>query len=233
MATVRAVDLIQRAQIVLQDTTGTRWPELELQMWLNDAYREIILQRPDANTQTGEFACTEGTRQRLTDVFSSALRIIDVVRNLASGSRKGAIRLINRAVLDDQRRSWHGEVGTIDVEHYMFDPLLPREFLVYPPASSSAMLEVVYSSVPIAHELSESELQDPATAEPIRVVDSFANAILDYMLYRAYSKDAEYTGNAQRAVMHRDAMLASLGVAVQTQSGVSQAMRKPNPQDVT
>jgi hypothetical protein len=233
MATVRAVDLIQRAQIVLQDTTGTRWPELELQMWLNDAYREIILQRPDANTQTGEFTCTEGTRQRLTDVFPSALRVIDVVRNLAETSRKGAIRLINRAVLDDQRRTWHAESGTVDVEHYMFDPLLPREFFVYPPASSSAVLEVVYSSVPVGHTLSEAELQDAGTDELIRIVDSFANAILDYMLYRAYSKDAEYTGNAQRAVMHREAMLASLGVASQASAAVTQSRLKPNPQDVT
>lgn len=233
MATVKVVDLIQRAQIVLQDTTGTRWPELELQMWLNDAYREIILQRPDANTQTGVLKCVAGTRQRLTDHFASALRLIEVVRNVSSSSAQGAVRIINRAVLDDQRRRWHADMESEDIEHYMFDPLLPREFLVYPPASASAELEVVYSSVPVAHVLSEAELQNSATSDTIQVVDSFANAILDYMLYRAYSKDAEYTGNAQRAMQHYQAMMSGLGVAMQTQAQVNQAMRQPNPQDVT
>lgn len=233
MPTVQVVELVQRAQIVLQDTTGTRWPELELQMWLNDAYREILLHRPDTNTQIGEFACVEGTRQRLTDVFPSALSVDRVVRNLAASSRKGAIRAINQSVLDDQRRTWHAESPTVDIELYMIDPLLPREFFVYPPASTEAVLEVVYSSVPDAHTLSEAELQDAGTDEPIRIVDSFANAILDYMLYRAYSKDAEYMGNAQRAVMHREAMLASMGVGSQTAAAVTQSRLKPNPQDVT
>jgi hypothetical protein len=42
--------------------------------------------------------------------------------------------------------------------------------------------------------------------------------MLDYMLYRAYSKDAEYAANAQRAVAHFQAFQNALGVKSQTEA---------------
>jgi hypothetical protein len=189
-----------------------RWPVTELQNWLNDAYREIALARPDVSTTAGTLNCVAGTRQVLTTGFPNALRLIEVTRNVASGSTKRAVRLIDRQILDDQRRAWHGETQTINVEHYMFDPRLPKEFLVYPPATTEAQLEVVYSQVPGAHTLTEAQLVNPTTDTVISIDDNYANAILDYMLYRAYTKDAEYAANAQRAMGHYQAMMAAIGV---------------------
>jgi hypothetical protein len=216
MATVKVVEVVSRAKTILQDTTSVRWPVLELQGWLNDAYREISNLRPDANTQTGTFTCVAGARQVLTAGFASATRLIEVVRNVATTSNKGAVRLVNRRQLDDQRRTWYSETASVNIDHYVFDPRLPKEFLVYPPATTSAQLEVIYASVPTAHALSESQLNDPATAETIRLDDSYANVLLDYILYRAYSKDAEYTANANRAAAHYQAMQNALGVTAQT-----------------
>lgn len=216
MATAKVVDLISRAQTLLQDTTSVRWPVLELQGWLNDSYRETVNLRPDANTATGEFTCAAGARQVVTTTFASALRVIEVVRNTAVSSAKGAVRLVNRRMLDDQRRNWYAETQTVDIQHYMYDPRLPKEFLVYPPASTAARLEVVYSSVPLAHALTEVQLTNPATADVIRIDDSYFNALLDYVLYRAYSKDADYASNAQRAVAHYQAFQSALGVSAQT-----------------
>jgi len=221
MATVKVSELIIRAQTILQDTTATRWPAVELQYWLNDSYREIVLARPDANTQTGTMTCVAGSRQRLTTSFATALRLIDVVRNLASTSAKRAVRIVDRRVLDDQRRDWHNETASVDIQHYMFDPRLPKEFLVYPPATSAAQLEVVYSSVPTAHTLTEAQLTNIATADTINLDDSYANVILDYMLYRAYTKDAEYAANAQRAVAHFQAMQSALGVRNQADAATT------------
>ena len=48
--TILASDIIVRAGDVLFDTTQVRWPETELLRWLNDAQREIVLQRPDAKS---------------------------------------------------------------------------------------------------------------------------------------------------------------------------------------
>jgi hypothetical protein len=229
MATVKVVELIAKAQTVLQDTTSTRWPPLELQGWLNDSYREILLIRPDINTKTGTFTCATGTRQVITTGFANALRLIDVVRNVASASTKEAIRVVDRRVLDDQRRGWHAETGTVNIQHFMFDPRLPKEFLVYPPATTSTQLEIVYSEVPTAHTLSELQLTNPATTEVIKIDDSYANAMLDYMLYRAYSKDAEYAANANRAVAHYQAMQTALGVKTQTDNALG-PMPRTGPQ---
>ena len=215
MATVKVVELVSKAQTLLQDTTQVRWPVLELQGWLNDSYREAVNLRPDANTQTGEYVCTAGARQVLTSTFANALRLIEVVRNTATTSAKGAVRIVNRRMLDDQRRNWYAETQTVDIQHYMFDPRLPKEFLVYPPATTAARLEVIYSSVPTAHTLTEAQLINTATTEVIRLDDSYANALLDYILYRAYSKDADYAANANRAVAHYQAFQNALGASAQ------------------
>ena len=222
MATVTIQDLVDRAQTILQDTTdsGVRWPTTELVGWLNDAYREIVLARPDANSDSGTFTCAAGTRQQLDKAvggFPTALRLLDVVRNVAAGSNKGAIRSIERAILDDQRRTWHGETGSLNIEHFMLDPRLPREFLVYPPALATTELEVVYSSVPAAHNVNIAT----SGSDTLNIVDSYANAILDYMLYRAYSKDAEYAANAARAMAHYQAMQNAIGVKTASDSAVN------------
>lgn len=212
MATVTVAELIDKAQTILQDTSAVRWPTSELKLWINDAYREIALLRPDASSTTGTYTCSAGTRQNLTTEFSNAIRLLDVIRNVASSSTQYAVRLVDRDTLDAQRRGWHTETGTVNIQHFMFDPKLPKQFMVYPPATTDAELEVVYSYVPAAHDAEESN--DTA----INLDDSYANAILDYMLYRAYSKDSEAQANAQRAVAHYGAMTASIGAKTTSDS---------------
>ena len=215
MATVKVVDLIARAKTILQDEDSVRWTLSELQWWLNDGYRETLIFRPDSNTLTGEFTCAAGPRQVLTTVFPNATRLVSVLRNTAATSNKYAVRLVDRRVLDDQRKGWYAETPTVSVEEYMFDARQPKEFLVYPPATAASKLEVSYAQVPTPHALTDVQLNNLATAETIRIDDTFANSLLDYMLYRAYTKDAEQQGNAARAIAHYQAFQSSLGVAAQ------------------
>lgn len=215
MATVKVVDLISRARTLLQDTTSVRWALSELQLWLNDGYRETLNFRPDSNTLTGEFVCVAGPRQVLTSTFAAASRLVSVVRNTAATSNKYGVRLVDKRVLDDQRKGWYTETPTVSIEEYIFDARQPREFMVYPPATTAARLEVVYAQVPTPHTLTDVQLANTATAEVIRIDDTFANALLDYMLFRAYTKDSEQQGNAARAVAHYQAFQNSLGVSAQ------------------
>jgi hypothetical protein len=226
MASVKIADVLNRVELILQDDTNVRWTAAELLGWANDAYREIVLARPDVNTLSGTFTCAEGTRQVLTTGFSSALRLIDVVCNKAATSAKGAVRLISRKILDDQRRNWHDLAAkSVDIEYYMFDPRLPKEFQVYPPATTAAQLEVLYASVPTGHTVSGQAVPD----EVIKIDDSYANCMVDYVLYRAYSKDAEYAANSQRAMAHLQAMQASLGVKTQADQAVIPQEGAPRP----
>lgn len=56
-------------------------------------------------------------------------------------------------------------------------------------------------------------------ATPIKLDDIYANVILDYILYRAYSKDAEYAANATRASLHYQAFTSALGAKTQVDAG--------------
>jgi len=107
---IKVIDVIKRVEDITQDA-NVRWPRVELQNWLNEAYLQIALLRPDVSSKTGTFTCAAGTRQVITTGFSSALRLLDVVRNLAASSNKKVVRLIDRSVLDDQSVSWHTETS--------------------------------------------------------------------------------------------------------------------------
>jgi hypothetical protein len=112
--------------------------------------------------------------------------------------------------MDDQRPGWTTESPAISIEKYMFDHRLPKEFLTYPPATTTSQVEIVYSTFPAAHALTEAQLLNPATATTINLDDTYANVLLDYMLYRAYSKDVEQANNAARATAYFQATLEAL-----------------------
>ncbi len=224
MATIKVIDVISRVESILQDT-NVRWPRLELQRWLNECYLSIVLLRPDANAKCATFTCAAGTKQTLTASaggFPSALRLLDVTRNVKTGSNKKVVRVVNRSVLDDQRPGWHAETQTDNIQHYTYDPRSPKQFYVYPPATAVAQLEVVYADAPGAHTMTEAEL-DPANNdnEVILLDDIYLSPITDWILYRAYSKDAEYGANEARAVASYQAFNAAIGTKTQVDAAVT------------
>ena len=145
----------------------------------------------------------------------------------ASGGATGkrAIRIVNVDILNTQEPDWNDPTvsgdaahGTV-VKHYIFDEDDPRNFYVYPGVSGNAYVEVVYSASP-------TDLAN--TSATISVDDIYANAIIDYVLYRSYMKDAEYAGNAQRAQNHYQLFTASIG-----QGGQSAMLLDPNNDQVS
>ena len=221
MATIKVIEIIKRVEDVLQDS-NIRWPRVELQNWLNESYLQIALLRPDASSKTGTLTCVAGSRQTITSGFSTALRLLDVVRNLAASSDKKVVRLIDRSVLDDQRPAWHNDTASVNIQNYTFDVRQPKEFFVFPPATTSAQLEVVYTDLPGTHSLSEANLH-PTTgsSEVIKVDDTYLSVITDWILYRAFSKDAEFAANAARAGAHYQTFMSSIGNKTQSDVGSS------------
>jgi hypothetical protein len=229
-----AQSIIQRAVQVLQDTTSVRWPVDELVRWLNDGQREIVLHRPDSNSKVGTGTLVVGTRQDLTSMVgistNNPAKLIRVIRNMAATSTKKAVRLVEREILDSQNPGWHNQTGAVDVVHYVFDEDDPRAFYVYPPATALAQLEILFSAYPV--DVSAPSGSEYTTVSgSIGVADIYGNALLDYILYRAYLKDSEYAGNAQRAVAHYTAMANSMGIELKGTLMVSpnaQATYNPN-----
>lgn len=205
MPTITAQQIVDRAGLILQDVTNVRWQESELLGWLNDGQRQVVELRPEAFAVNEALQLIAGTKQGIP---ATGIRLLDVVRNMGSdGSTPGrAIQIIDREVLDAQRPDWHSEVGDAEAKHYVYDGRDPRNFYVYPPQPvAPEYVEVVYSASPT----------DCLIGETIKLDDIYANALLDYILYRAYSKDAEYTQNVQRASQHYEVFLQSLGLKAQ------------------
>jgi len=205
MPTIKGSEVLDRAGIILQDTTNIRWPTAELLDWLNDGQREIVLRKPDAYTVSEAVVLVVSETKQ--SIPAAGIQLIDIVRNLGvAGATPGrAVTRTERYILDTQRPDWNTETGTAEVKHYMFDERNPKVFYVYPPqpAASPGYVEVVYSSSPA----------DLATAAATLTLDDiYSSALLDYVLYRAYSKYSDIAPNApQRAIGHYQAFLKSLG----------------------
>ena len=217
--TITGANLLLRIEDTLQDTTNVRWSEAELLRYINDAQREIVNLRPDASADHANVQLATGTEQAIPDV---GLRLIKVVRNMsaAGGSATGkrVIRIVDREILDSQEPDWHDPPVTGDaahttvVKHYVFDEDDPRKYYVYPGVSGNAFVEIVFSRSP-------TDLAN--TSATLYVDDIYANAIIDFVLYRAYMKDAEFAGNQQRASSHYQLFVGSVTQGAQVQTIVS------------
>lgn len=200
---MQASVILSRAKDILQDITSVRWTEAELMRWLSDAQREVVLYRPEACVSNASVAlAANSTKQSLP---ANALRLLDITRNMgANGATPGrAIRLVHREIMDAQTPDWHTATASSEVLHYMFDARDPKNFYVYPRPSSTLYVEAIYSIAPT---------EIVTSTQTLSVEDIFANVLLDYLLYRAYTKDSDYAGNGQRAVAHYQAFANALGI---------------------
>ena len=198
MGTKLASEIITRAGDLIQDATNVRWPVTELLRWLSDGQREVVNIRPDTfNIVTSAPLTAGSTRQSLP---AGGLYLLDVIRNLAGTMRP--IRLVGREVLDAQVPTWHSDTPTADVKHFVYDPRIPTSYFLYPAPTVAASVEIAYSVTPP---------NITSVVSPISIPDTFFNPLVDYVCFRAYTKDAEYAGNVARAQAHYQAFTASIG----------------------
>lgn len=210
MATVRVIDVIDKAEEILQDTSNVRWSQQTLLNYLNDGQREIVLFRPDASTTNESFTLAESAKQTLP---VSGLRLLDIYKNLSPN--KTPVTIIERKILDDQVNDWYSSTG-LAVEHYIYNPVDPKSFYVYPyPSGGGHTIEIIYSSSP--SNITISNFTTDSTT--ISLDDTYANAILDYMLYRSYQKDSEYAGDLQRSASYYASFQNGLGIKTQADAG--------------
>lgn len=218
MPTTKAVDLINRVAVTLQDPTFVRWTQQELLNYLNDAQRQVVLFRPDAYAVNYTHTCTASAKQTLP---SSALRLVNVVRNKDGR----AITKVDRAILDVQLPTWfETAVGADGIKHYVYDAADPKTFYVYPKPTTSNQIEVVHSASPADLTIANFTTD----VQTITLDDIYANAIMDYMMYRAYQKDSEFA-NLNRAGVYFQSFAQALGIKSQGDMSLQQNMEAQQP----
>lgn len=211
-----AQSIILDVQTELQDAAGVRWPATELVRYLHDGQRVIAQKRPDQTATTVTFTpSTAGTRHTLP---AGAASLIDIPRNAAG--RKRAITKVDQNVLDATAPDWQSMAPAAEVIHFCHDLRDPLVFLTYPPAAATASLQLVYSAYPAASAAAAGARASTVTGN-IDLPDQWGTALRHYVLFRAWSKDAEFGGNAQLAAAHLQLFKAELGEQLESAAAVA------------
>jgi len=206
MGTVTAQTILNKAAIQLTDLTNVRWTRAELLSWLNDGMRQIVLLQPSASSTTTAVKLVAGTRQTIP---AGGWLLLQIYRNLGTtGSIPGrAIRIVSRELLDGFNPNWHSEMQKPEVRNYIYDVQDQLAFFVYPPNNGTQYIELNYSAQP-------TDLTTESQVIPL--FDIFQSALVDYILFRACSKDAEYAPGLQLA----QGYLATFTSAIQGKSQI-------------
>jgi hypothetical protein len=222
MGTVTAQTIIDKAAIQLTDIANVRWTRAEMLKWLNDGMRQIVVIQPSASSTTVTKLLTAGTRQTLP---TGGWLLLQIYRNMGlDGTTPGrAIRIISRELLDGFNPDWHADLPKPEVQNYIYDAQDQLAFYVYPPNTGTQYIELNYSAEPADLTLE---------SQAIPIFDIFQSALVDYILFRACSKDAEYAPGLQLA----QAYLATFTAAIQAKSQ-SETSNEPvnslNPRNVS
>jgi len=168
--------ILNRAALLLNDNEFIRWEESELVAWLNDGQKAIATApATDAYIIRGDITTVEGSVQSLP---LDAIRLIDVVKNASDGS---AIHQTDYAMVDMLAPAWRAQTPVAIAENYFFDERTPLEFELFPPVTAGNLIEVVYGAQP----------DEVGVNDNILVKDLYSDALINYIMYRALSKDTE------------------------------------------
>lgn len=204
---MKAADIIARAENILHDVENVRWTTDELLLYASDAEFQVIEVKPTATSVTKTITLKAGNAEQT--IPSEAVKMLRLVRNMGqNGDQAGrAIILTSRATLDSMNVDWPRESGN-EVEHWIYDPDADRDvFWVTPYPTQNIKVEAVYTKRPVP-------LTDPN--QEMTLGGQYINQVLDWVLYRAFSKDADYGSPAQRAQQHLQAFSQALGIKMQT-----------------
>lgn len=227
----KASELIQQVAENLLDYGAVaadqyvRWSQAEHLANLNAGQRQIVAWKPDANDQPLVYKLVAGTEQRLPDgtnayqsvagaTHPEGIQLIRPVKNKGTaGTTNGnAIEMGDIGIMDSLIPDWHTGTGNATVQTIMYDPQDPTRFFVYPPqpAANQGYVELIIATIPADVVAAVGPPISYAVAISLR--DIFRQPLEDYMMYRAYLKDAgQSLYAAQRAQIHLEACLTALG----------------------
>ena len=221
MGTVTAKAILDKATIQLTDIANIRWTRSELLSWLNDGMRQIVVIQPSASSTTSVIKLDAGTRQTIPD---DGWLLLAIYRNMGTtGTTPGrAIRIISREIIDGFNPDWHSDTAKAEVRNYIYTNQDQLAFYVYPPNTGTQYVELNYSAQP-ADLTGETQV--------IPIFDIFQSALVDYILYRACSKDAQYAPGLALAQQYSTSFVAAIQGKTQSEvtNDPSTALGPRNP----
>ncbi len=185
-----------------------RWPVSELLLYLTEATAAIAQGRPSVFTVSANIELAPGSTQRLPDQYC---KLLDIHFNVNPDGSEGSN--VFPAVHDLQQAfpkpgcPYSGGIQSYSYfdssdRYYGVNPAVPQGLTYTPKVQAVLMLTpqvVTSASQPLYLPGSDPQL--------------FQGALVDWMLYRCYSKDEESNTSLERAQMHFRSFQAYLGIS--------------------
>ena len=198
---VSARNIVQWVAVQLYDEGNNNWSESELAQWLREGVGALAALRPDLFIRTHTIPLEPGAKQSIP---ASSTRVARVL-----GVRKGGEDAPMRALTRFDMRS----MSASDPEWQETRPSRPRQYTIaadqdvfwlYPSVPED---EVYYADIESIEVPDVPMPKDWPDDDPVNIQmdNRFERALVDYVLFRSLSKDADYAANGQRAAAHQEA----------------------------
>ncbi len=245
MGTTLVRDLLFRASSQLNDLSPqfTRWKQRELVDACNDGQRAIAKYIPSSSARVDAVKLVAGSKQSIELILAASIipgngaaaanvngtYFQTAIRNMgANGATPGnVVRVIDREVLDTGTPDWHvPPTGTYaGVRGVVFDPRFPKIFYVWPavPAGTTWWLEqsMLADPVLVPHAAEDTYVWTGSDATATSIDDKYVDDLLNYIMARAFMKDAEWAANPAMAQNYTSLFVGSINVQVAALTGVN------------
>lgn len=201
---MQAITLINLCAREYNDTAFERITKANWLAWLNDAQRNVVLVRPDANAVTQNITLVAGTKQSTP---AGVQRLLGVTRNMgANGTTVGkALRFTQHEAQNDVNLDWYSATPASPVREIVYDDKKdPNSFWTRPPAIAGWQIEAITSKAP-------TDVTD-ADNGAITLQDIYSGPIQEWMLHRAYCLATQSANQFQRAQFYFSSFFNLLGV---------------------
>jgi hypothetical protein len=111
------------------------------------------------------------------------------------------VSLISEEQLNDFDPNWYAAPSQAAAKHYVFDPLEPKAFDVYPPVQAGKKVLGVWSALP-------ADIDDGT--DPISLDDIYEMPLVHLTCYGYYLRDSQEPSNQVLAKGHLDAAVMML-----------------------
>jgi len=196
-------DLLSEIEFEVHDIPHDTWTEDQVLGYLNDATREVVVAKADANPVRQVATLTPN--KTLQTIPADGIEIMKIVRNMGDdGATPGRpIAIAEMDSLDALIPDWHLERDA-EIVNYMYEKRYGRNFYVYPGAHASTpvTVEMFYSAYP----------EIMTAADNFVLEDAYIQAAKHYTLYLLFLKEIDDPSSGGRAKFHLESFANELGI---------------------
>lgn len=188
---MKAQTILTRVSEVVSDHEFITFKLPQAMAWLNDAQRVIAIHKPEAFSRTETVKLALGSKQTIP---AGCIGIFGNQLNMgADGLTPGReVREIDGVLLSRFSPAWRTPTGSV-VKEWFPDPSDPNTYYVVPSVIGDVQLQVSGNYTPV-------DVMSPSGELSIK--DIYGPAIIEWVLYRFFSRDSELTPNYSRAAGH-------------------------------